>query len=251
MNVLRVASVEFGVAVFTLLFSMDVLAATLARQCGAVGIVTYDPLPYAFPDVAIDASPEAVTNAIEMAGFVDEAGVKAAIGGSATEYAAFREWAGSVKGVGSASGAVAAGEAAVVANTNAAAAYLLGAERLFENAPKVEFGEVVVGEKGTEGTGGTQGTGSAISVAVTVRDGEEAVACAAEKVAAMFEATSDLGDWADGGKAAGSGSQPYQNALPVSVTVEEPAAGDSAETMRFKVTPGDGTSPRAFLRIRK
>ena len=90
-----------------------------------------------------------------------------------------------------------------------------------------------------------------VSLSVTVRDGDEAVACAAEKVAAMFEATSDLGDWADGGEAAGSGSQPYQNALPVSVTVEEPAAGDSAETMRFKVTPGDGSAARAFLRIRK
>ena len=76
-------------------------------------------------------------------------------------------------------------------------------------------------------------------MSVIVRDGEEAVKCAAEKVAAMFEATSDLGDWNGAAK------------MSSSVTVEEPAAGDSAETMRFKVTPGDGTSPRAFLRIRK
>ena len=62
----------------------------------------------------------------------------------------------------------------VVANTNAAAAYLLGAERLFENAPET-----------------------------------------------------------------------------TTVTVEEPAAADSAETMRFKVIPGDGTATKAFLRIRK
>ena len=144
-----------------------------------------------------------------------------------------------------------AGEAAVVANTNAAAAYLLGAERLFENAPKVEFGEIAVGESGTGGTGGTDGTGTAISVAVTVKDGEEAVACAAEKVAAMFEATSDLGDWAEGGGAAVSSKPPYQNALSVEVEVEEPVAGDSAETMRFKVSLGDGSSPQAFLRIRK
>ena len=59
----------------------------------------------------------------------------------------------------------------VVANTNVATAYLLGAERLFENAP--------------------------------------------------------------------------------TVTVEEPAAADSAETMRFKVIPGDGTATKAFPRIRK
>ena len=46
-----------------------------------------------------------------------------------------------------------------------------GAERLFENKPKVEFGEVAVGEKGMQGTGGTEGTRTAISVAVTVRAG--------------------------------------------------------------------------------
>ena len=110
---------------------------------------------------------------------------------------------------------------------------------MFENAPKVQFGEIAVGESGTQGTGGTDGTGTAISVAVTVRDGEEAVKCAAEKVAAMFEATSDLGDWNGAAK------------MSPTVTVEEPVAGDSAETMRFKVTPGDGTAPQAFLRIRK
>ena len=66
-----------------------------------------------------------------------------------------------------------------------------------------------------------------------------AVKCAAEKVAGMFEATSDLGDWNGVAK------------MSPSVTVEEPAAGDSAETMRFKVTPGDGSAPQAFLRIRK
>ena len=67
----------------------------------------------------------------------------------------------------------------------------------------------------------------------------------------MFEATSDLGDWAEGGGAAVSSKPPYQNALSVEVEVEEPIVGDSAETMRFKVTPGDGTAPKAFLRIRK
>jgi hypothetical protein len=84
-----------------------------------------------------DAASEAVTNAIDAAGFADK-GVKDAIGGSAAEYAAFKEWVQNVEGAGSASGA-AAGEAAVVANTNAAAAYLLGAERLFEFTPLLEF----------------------------------------------------------------------------------------------------------------
>ena len=59
--------------------------------------------------------------------------------------------------------------------------------------------------------------------------------CDAEKVAAMFESTSDLGDW-DG-------------AAKLTPAVEELGTVDGV--MRFKVTPGDGSSPRAFLRIRK
>ena len=120
----------------------------------------------------------------------------------------------------------------VVANTNAAAAFLLGAERLFENAPKVEFGEVGVADGESSALGITRPT---MTVSVTVKDGEEAVKCAAEKVKEMFEATSDLGDW--GGEAK----------LTPAVSVE---AGEGA-TMRFKVTPGDGAATRAFLRIRK
>ena len=187
------------------------------------------------PEIAVDAVPEAVTNAIEAAGFADVVAVKEAIGGSAAEYAAFKAWAGSVKGARSASGEASAGEEVVVANTNAAAAYLLGAERLFENAPKVEFGEVSVGENGTQGTGGMEGPGTAINVAVIVRDGEETVKCTAEKVKEMFEATSDLGDWNGAAK------------MSSTVTVEE----SEGVTMRFKVVPGDGSAARAFLRIRK
>ena len=82
-----------------------------------------------------------MTNAIESAGFADAEALKAAIAGIAAKYAAFKEWAGRVKGKG---GVAVAGEAAVVANTNAAAAYLLGAERLFEKTPRIEFGEVEV-----------------------------------------------------------------------------------------------------------
>ena len=82
-------------------------------------------------------------------------------------------------------------DAAVVANAHAAAAYLLGAERLFENEPKVEIGELAVGEADDGGALGI--TRPTMTVAVTVMDGEEAVKCAAEKVKSMFEATSDLG----------------------------------------------------------
>ena len=183
------------------------------------------------PTVAVDAAPEAVTNAIEMAGFADAVAIKEVIGGSAMEYGKFKEWAQSVKRTGSSSGA-AAGEAVVVANTNAATAYLLGAERLFENAPKVEFGEVSV----ADGEGGGLGTSRpTMMVSVTVKDGEEAVTCAAEKVKEMFEATSNLGDWNGAAK------------LTPTVLVDE---GEGA-TMRFKVALGDGTATQAFLRIRK
>ena len=141
--------------------------------------------------------------------------------------------------------ASAAGEAAVVANTNAAAAFLLGAERLFENAPKIEFGEVAMGTDGDAGDGGLGASRPTMTVSVTVKDGEETVKCAAEKVKEMFEATSDLGDWAgNGGR---DGARPSQNTLPITVPVDD----GEGDTMRFKVTPGDGSATRAFLRIRK
>ena len=61
---------------------------------------------------------------------------------------------------------------------HAAAAYLLGAERLFANAPTVEIGEVSVGDGESAGT-------TAMSIAVTVKDGESVVAVNAAKVKAL------------------------------------------------------------------
>lgn len=178
------------------------------------------------PAVAVDADVATVNAVVDDIGFADAAAVKAAIGGSAEEYNAFKTWAGGVKG---AVGDVPAGEAEVVANAHAAAAYLLGAERLFENEPTVEIGELAIEER-SSGT-----LAPAMTVAVTVKDGETAVTVNAEKVAAMFEATSDLGDWTGAAK------------MSPTVTIEP---GEGA-TMRFKVTPGDGTVEKAFLRIRK
>jgi len=179
----------------------------------------------ALPEVAVDASPEAVTNAIEKVEFTD-ARVMEAIGGSAEEYNAFKIWADGVKG---ATGDTLAGEAAVVANAHAAAAYLLGAERLLENEPTVEIDELAVADGESAGT-------TAMTVAVTVKDGENAVKCAAEKVKEMFEATGDLGDW--------NGAAKLTPAVTISGT-------DASGKMTFVVTPGDGTANRAFLRIKR
>ena len=52
----------------------------------------------------------------------------------------------------------------------------------------------------------------------------------------MAKMKSDLGDWDGAAK------------LEPEVSIE---ATDDPTTMRFKVTPGDGTATRAFLRIRK
>ena len=203
------------------------------EDCAWVDEVVWTPIG-AIPVVADDADAATVNAAVDGVGFADAVAVKAAIGGSAAEYAAFRTWAESVKGA--SGGSAAAGEAAVVASPHAAAAFLLGAERLFANAPTVEIEEVAIGD-GTSGTSGTSGTENrgTMTVAVAVKDGETAVAVDPEKVAAMFEATGDLGDWNGAAK------------LTPEVVVED---GDGA-TMRFKVTPGDGTAPRAFLRIRR
>ena len=80
-----------------------------------------------------------------------------------------------------------------------------------------------------------------VTLSVTVKDGENAVACAAEKVKEMFEATTDLGDWCGEAK------------LTPTVTVvegDDSAAGGSIRSMRFTVVPGDGTATRAFLRMK-
>ena len=103
---------------------------------------------------------------------------------------------------------------------------MLGAERLFENEPTIEFGELSVGER-------SSGT-TTMTVAVAVKDGIQSVAVDAAKVAALFEATSDLGDWNGAAK------------LTPAVNVVE-GEGNA----RFTVSFGEGAGERAFLRIRK
>lgn len=186
--------------------------------------------PNTLPRIAEDASAGDVNATLDGVGFAD-AEIKEAIGGSAAEYAAFREWAQCVRQSSGNPG----GGVAVVASPHAAAAYLLGAERLFENEPTVEITEVSVAAdvplSGGEGAAATQ-----MTVAVTVKDGERVVAVDADKVAAMFEATCDLGDWSGASKL-----------TPTATTLGTDASGK----MTFTVTPGDGTAEKAFLRIKR
>ncbi len=196
------------------------------EDCAWVDAVAWSPAGAAdpIPAVAVDADAATVNAAVDGAGFVDAA-VKVTIGGSAAEYNKFKTWADGVKGV---TGDALAGEAAVVANAHAAAAYLLGAERLFENEPTVEIGELAIVDGESAGT-------MAMTVAVTVKDGESAVTVSAAKVAAMFEATGDLGDW--------------NGAVKLTPTVTT-SGTEASGKMTFVVTPGDGTAAKAFLRIR-
>jgi hypothetical protein len=73
-----------------------------------------------------------------------------------------------------------------------------------------------------------------IDIRLYLSNAGKSVEVDSEKVATMFEATSDLGDWS------GAALVPHVQSL-----------GKSGNAMRFTVKPGDGSSPRAFLRIRK
>ena len=222
----RTLSFEGGVNTVKWVYYKDRTGAD-GEDCAWVDAVTWTPSEAAdpIPAVAVDADAATVNAAIDGAGFVDAA-VKVTIGGSAAEYNALKTWAAGVKG---ATGDALAGEAAVVANEHAASAYLLGSERLFENEPTVEIGELAIVDGESAGT-------TAMTVAVTVKDGASAVVVTAAKVAAMFEATGDLGDWNGAAK------------LTPTVTT---SGTDASGKMTFVVTPGDGTAAKAFLRIRK
>ena len=222
----RALSFEGGVNTVKWVYYKDRTGAD-GEDCAWIDAMTWTPSAAAdpIPTVTVDADAATVNAAVDGVGFADTA-VKAAIGGSATEYDAFKTWADGVKGT---AGDALAGEAAVVANEHAAAAYLLGSERLFENEPTIEIGGLAIAEGESAGT-------TAMTVAVTVKDGERAVAVTAAKVAAMFEATGDLGDWNGVAK------------LTPTVTT---SGTDASGKMIFVVTPGDGTAAKAFLRIRK
>ena len=178
------------------------------------------------PELAANATPATVMNAIERAWLADAEGVLAAVGGSAAEYAAFRTWAQSVAG----------GEAAIAASPYAGASYLLGMEDLFQNKPDIRFCKLII----VEGTDGSTGIGQPetpplFAVAVVVQDGTDIIAVSAEKVAQMFEMTRDLNDWTGAAKL-----DPVVNVIGT----------DTDGIMHFTVAPGNGAEDSAFLRIR-
>ena len=136
------------------------------------------------------------------------------IGGSASVYSAFRTWAQSMTG----------GEAAVAISPHAAAAYLLGANKLLGYEPTIIL----------DALGGADVGGSGLSVAVIVKDGERIIDVDASKVKSMFEATTNLSDWSGSSK------------LTTTVTVEK----DEGARIKFMVLPKTGSTKQMFIRIR-
>ena len=165
------------------------------------------------PDVADDPIP-AVTDDSEVAGALEgSADPRLALRLTTAEaYNDYRAWV-TAKGL---------DRWAVKNSPHAWISYALGAEVLFENEPTILLGAALL-----------EGEGASLEVSVTVNDGENAATVDAGKVAGMFVATSDLGDWAGPGK------------LVVTAT----QTGSDGATMRFAVTMGDGTDKAAFLRL--
>ena len=170
----------------------------------------------AFRDLPANPTDEDIRAAIEASGAKNANRILAVIQGAddpVAAYAEFQTWA------------AARGELAVTDSFHAGDSFALGAEKVFENEPKVEVTSAKVSGSGT------------MEIAVTVKDGEAAVAVSSEKVEKMFEATSDLTDW----NSAETKLEPH---------VTDKTQG-VAFPVTFEVTPGDGTSDKAFLRIRK
>ena len=177
--------------------------------------VYYNPIS----EIVVDADEAAVEEAVASVGFVDAA-VKQMIGGSAEKYNAFKSWAKGIVG----------GEAMAITSPYAAVSYLLGSTAVFKAEPKVEIESVAMKEPANSTQGQT------INVEVIVKDGDNAVKVATEKVAAMFEATSDIGDW--------NGEAKLSPIVSVLGT-------DQNGKMSFAVKPGEGKATRAFLRIKQ
>ena len=180
------------------------------------GVSSYTLKPYEMPALPATATPAEVAS--EIAGFADK--TLGDLIDTPEQYNDYRAWVKIVEG----------GVTAAKSSSYAADSYVLGATELFRRKPKIDIGALRI----TEGPDNPSENGT-VTLSVTVKDGDDPVKVAEERVAEMFEATSDLGDWAGEAKLA-----------PTVEILESDGA-----TMLFKVKPGDGKSSSAFLRIRR
>jgi hypothetical protein len=139
--------------------------------------------------------------------------------GSVGEYDAFRAW----------SAEEGREEKDVRDSEHAWSSYALGAEGLFENEPQIQ----IAGFAPDEAAARRRAAGFAWEIRVTVKDGENAASVDADKLAALFEATRQIGDWTE------------PSLLPLSVT----AKGTDGDTLLFEVTLEGEDQPGAFLRL--
>ena len=159
----------------------------------------------------------------------DEAGVAAVLGeaadarlaeqiGSVEEYNDFRAW---VEGKG-------LDPKEVQASERAWPSYLLGADALLENEPKIQ----IVGYSSGEGAEKDRAAGFSWEIRVTIHDGETAVDVDSAKVASMFEATRQIGDWTK------------SSLLPLTAK----AKGRDGDVLLFEVSVSEAV-PGAILRL--
>lgn len=114
------------------------------------------------------------------------------------------------------------------ASANTWVSYEMGSDKVFKNKPVIEISNIKISHSGST-------EGASMTMDIVVRDGEDAQTVSSEKVAAMFEATSDLRDWEGTAKL-------EPNAEPVTV--------GRTSLVKVKVIPGDGSAPKAFLRLK-
>lgn len=171
----------------------------------------------ALAPVSDGATAAEVEAAIAAAGFADP-GVARAVGGRAATFNALVDWASSVK---DASGAAPAGASAVIADSHAAAAFLLGAERLFAGAPSIAFESL------------TLPRGGAMAVILAVRDSAGVVPVSAGKVGGLLESADSPAAW---------------TAAPA----VESSSTDAEGRLHLSLAPANPASAtRGFLRLRK
>ena len=185
---------------------------TQGEDCAWLDEVTWTPT---------DPLPE-ITGASEIKAVLAKAGDEVRLRANlttVTEYGAFRAWADQNS----------LDHQGVKDSVHAWAAFALGANRLFVSEPRITISDLSV----NDGTSNML-TVRKFSVKVGVNDDDGIAAVDAEKMAAMFEATTDLTDWTGNAKII-----PYISDI----------TQDQQGIMSFVVTP-DGMPQSFFLRVK-